>query len=474
MHRISRFVFRALFVAAVIVLQLACSGGDEDPPVIPTVITVQPSNQTVNVGQQATFSVATSGPTPTFYQWHKGWLSIPGATSPTYTTPPTVQTDDAYSYWVELGDPMPLGTSFGKINSASATLTVLPGFSLAPGSFIPTGLMLAARSEHTATLLPNGRALVVGGRVTDYLASTELYDPSTSAFMASASMSTARGQHTATLLANGKILIAGGRSDRGSDTGLSSAEIYDSSTGTFMPTGSMSIGRVGHTATLLLNGKVLVAGGRTFNPPFLVSTAELYDPSTGAFTPTSSMTASRGKHTATLLPNGKVLLVGGETASPATADLYDPATAQFTSVPLIAAAGIGGDAVLLTNGQVLAIGGRNPAFGSDPFINNAQQIDPIAGTSVLKAGLVLAREGLTATWLSNGKVLVVGGAGLGRNITRAELYDPATDTFSVTGGTLIARLLHTATLLNDGKVLIAGGQTFSSSDNPARAVLFVP
>jgi hypothetical protein len=175
-----------------------------------------------------------------------------------------------------------------------------------------------------------------------------------------------------------------------------------------------------------------------------------------------------------LLPNGKVLLVGGETASPATADLYDPATAQFTSVPLIAAAGIGADAVLLTNGQVLAVGGRNPAFGSDPFVNNAQQIDPIAGTSVLKAGLALAREGLTATLLSNGNVLVVGGAGLGRNITRAELYDPATDTFSVTGGTLIARLLHTATLLNDGRVLIAGGQTLNSSDNPARAVLFAP
>ena len=471
MHRISRFVFRALFVAAAIVLQLGCSGGDDDPPVIPTVITAQPSNQTVSVGQQASFSVATSGPAPTFYQWHKGSLSIPGATLPTYTTPPTVQTDDGYSYWVELGDPTPLGTSFGKINSAQATLTVLPGFSLAPGSFVPTGLMLAARSEHTATLLANGKVLIVGGRVTDYLASSELYDPSTGSFIASASMSTARGQHTATLLASGKVLIAGGHSHLGSDTGLSSAEIYDSSTGAFMPTGSMSIGRAGHTATLLPNGKVLVAGGRTINAPFLVSTAELYDPSTGAFTPTSSMTVSRGRHTATLLPNGKVLLVGGETTSPATADLYDSAPAQFTSVPLIAAAGIGAAAVLLTNSHVLVVGGRNPAFGSDPFINNAQQVDAIAGTSVLKAGLLLAREGLTATLLGNGKVLVVGGAGLGRNITRAELYDPATDTFSVTGGTLIARLLHTATLLNDGRVLIAGGQT---SDNPARPVLFAP
>lgn len=375
------------------------------------------------------------GSCPTFYQWYKGWIAIPGATSATYTTPPTVQTDDGYPFSVEMGDPAPqLGHSLGRISSVRATLTVLPGFSLAPGSFMSTGLMLAPRAEHTATLLPNGKVLIAGGRVSDYLASVELYDPSVGSFMAAAPMTTARGQHTATLLANGKVLIAGGRSSRSSPTtALASAEIYDPSNGAFTPASVMSTQRADHTATLLLNGKVLIAGGRTpFEAPFSVSTAELYDPATGAFTPTSSMTASRGKHTATLVPNGKVLLVGGETASPTTADLYDPATAQFTAVQLTAVAGIGASAVLLTNGHVLVVGGRNPVFGGDPFVTNAQQLDPIGGTSTVKAALVFAREEPTATLLSNGKVLVVGGTGLGRYITRAELYDPATDTFSVT------------------------------------------
>ena len=478
MHHISRSVLRAL-AAAAIVLQLGCSGG-EDSSFTPTSITVQPSNQTVNVGQQATFSVATSGPAPTFYQWYKGWVAIPGATSATYTTPPTVQTDDGYPFSVEMGDPAPqLGHSLGRISSIRATLTVLPGFSLAPGSFTPTGLMLVLRAEHTATLLPTGKVLIAGGRTSDYFASTELYDPSLGSFMAATPMITARGQHTATLLANGKVLIAGGRSERSSLTALASAEIYDPSNGAFTPTSLMSMQRADHSATLLLNGKVLIAGGRTpSDAPFLVNTAELYDPATGAFTPTSSMTAPRGKHTATLLPDGKVLLVGGETASPTTADLYDPANAQFTAVQLAAVAGIGASAVLLTNGQVLVVGGRNPVFGGDYLVTNAQQIDPIAGTSTVKAALVFAREEPTATLLSNGKVLVVGGTGLGRYITRAELYDPATDTFSVTGGELTARVLHRATLLNDGRVLIAGSLFVSSTpplhNDPAHAVVFTP
>jgi WD40 repeat protein len=115
-------------------------------------------------------------------------------------------------------------------------------------------------------------------------------------------MTTARTAHTATLLPNGKVLVAAGFAY--TDTYLSSAELYDPSTGTWTVTGALSKVRRWHTATLLPNGEVLVAAG--FN-----SNAELYDPATGTWTATGALSTNRHYHTATLLPNGKVLVVGG-------------------------------------------------------------------------------------------------------------------------------------------------------------------
>ena len=112
--------------------------------------------------------------------------------------------------------------------------------------------------------------------------------------------------HTATLLPNGKVLIAGGYYS----TELSTAELYDPSTDTFATTGSMYSGRYGHTATLLHTGKVLVVGGRS-GAGIYYSTAELYNPDTGTFSTTNSMSSARLSHTATLLHDGSVLVAGG-------------------------------------------------------------------------------------------------------------------------------------------------------------------
>ena len=145
-------------------------------------------------------------------------------------------------------------------------------------AWVTNGPMATTRSLHTATLLPNGKVLVVGGYNTNgSLALGELYDPATGKWTATAALTVARHDHTATLLANGKVLVAGGF------YAGNSAELYDPATGTWSPTGATTDARGAHTATLLANGKVLVAGGATSGGN-AISTAELYDPATGTWT----------------------------------------------------------------------------------------------------------------------------------------------------------------------------------------------
>jgi WD40 repeat protein len=199
----------------------------------------------------------------------------------------------------------------------------------ATGTWTATGSLQTARDGHTATLLPNGRVLVAGGATHGgpggVLASAELYNPATGSWTATGSMLAARWFHTATLLANGRVLVVGGQDNN--LHGQSTAELYDPATGTWTATGSMQSAHYRHTATLLPNGRVLVAGGAD-QTEVIMSTAELYDPATGSWTPTGSMHAAHYLHTATLLPNGLVLVAGGADPSAEVAELYDPATGR--------------------------------------------------------------------------------------------------------------------------------------------------
>ena len=270
------------------------------------------------------------------------------------------------------------------------------------------------------------------------------------------SLATARYFHTATLLPNGKVLVAGGSNFTSGI--LASAELYDPASGSWTATGSLVTERGGHTATLLPNGKVIVAAGYdgSFNP---LASAELYDPESGTWTATGSLANARFSHRAALLPNGKVLVAGGDDGivrSLASAELYDPESGTWTATGSLATARREHTATLLPGGKVLVAGGRGIFGGS---LASAELYDPASGTWTTTGSLATARDnGHTATLLPSGKVLVAGGQNISSDLlASAELYDPASGSWTATGSLNTARVFHTATLLPSGQVLAAGG-----------------
>ncbi len=368
--------------------------------------------------------------------------------------------------------PTTIEAALGSING-STTLNV------PRDSFVYTGSLKTARVEHTATLLNNGMVLMAGGYNDSgssyYLAGAELYNPATGTFAYTAgSLNTARRGHTATLLNNGMVLMAGGCCDSSGD--LASAELYNPATGSFSyTTGSLNTARFDHTATLLNNGMVLIAGGYNHNLGSSLASAELYNPLTETFTPTGSLNTARFDHTATLLNNGMVLMAGGGGSSGdlASAELYNPATGTFAyTTGSLNTTRVWHTATLLNNGLVLIAGGYNDFSDS---LAGAELYDPATETFTDSTGsLNTAHYYHTATLLNNGMVLIAGGVNFRIYLAGAELYNPATGTFSYTTDSMnIARERHTATLLNNGMVLLAGGYS-TSADIVASAELYGP
>ena len=239
-------------------------------------------------------------------------------------------------------------------------------FDPATSTFTRTaGSMHQLRSRATATTLENGLVLVAGGERAggQDLVSTdtaELFDPATGTFTPTGSMSTSRTRHTATLLADGRVLVVGGWNAAGW-VKLASAEIYDPATGRWSTVGSMTAPRDSFSATRLADGRVLVAGGWEGGGIGPDPTAEVFDPTTGTFTKTGSMHEPRGFHTATLLPDGRVLIVGGSSSAPTPrqAELYDPGSGTFEQTAPLGTEREQQSATLLLDGRVLIAGGAN-------------------------------------------------------------------------------------------------------------------
>jgi RHS repeat-associated protein len=296
-------------------------------------------------------------------------------------------------------------------------------------------------------------------------------------------MSVARQDHVAILLSTGTVLVAGGRSTTTSTTGLASAELFDRTTNTWSPTGSMTTGgRYQFTATQLgtnsnsnTSAHVLVAGGS--NAGASLSTAQLYSVSAGTWAPVATnLPAVRSSHTATLLASGKVLLAAGVSGSTVlnTAVLYDPSTGTGTWTPTgsMPQPVKGHTATLLAatsnttlKNKVIVVGGNSGTAS----VGNVQLFDGTSAWSSLTA-LSSAREGQTATALVNGNVLITGGKSGTTILNTTQLFNAASGSGSwASAGTMTAaRQLHTATLLPagtvaNGQVLLTGGNNSSGT-----------
>jgi hypothetical protein len=348
------------------------------------------------------------------------------------------------------------------------------------GNRVEALAMTTARANAAAIRLRDGRVLICGGTLTGQvggvLSSAELYDPASRTFTTTGSMTVPRAGQTITMLRDARVLLTGGVQNAGFRSQLSSAEIYDPAAGTFSATGSMSVPREGHTATILRDGSVLVAGGSD-NGIHTLDTAEIFDPSTGTFSRAGHLHQPRVAHVAALLGTGKVLIAGGGRGgmpggyiSYDTAEMYDPSTRSFNAVRAhMKSDRVGAAAVKLNDGRVLIVGGksgrvvtsRHRNLSSLTPLNTAEIFDPESGAFIRTGDMSAPHYLATATMLADGNVLVVGGwtirGPLVVGMRDAEVYQPETNRFVNVGQTNVPRLTNTATLLNDGEVLIAGG-----------------
>ena len=389
---------------------------------------------------------------------------INGATTPYVQTGLT--TGNTYYYRVS------------AVNAGGETLSdekfsfVYAGGNLA-GTYVSTGNMAQARANPQATLLKDGTVLVTGGlnsntqtwgptfpygiisNTYNVLNSTEIYNPTTGIFTSGANMTAQRWGHTQILLQNGKVLIVGGTSGgyvlaTAGTTPLNSAEIYDPTIGISTATGSMMVPRSSPTATLLQNGKVLIAGGYGTG-----KLTELYDPATGQFTNAGNMVGIVWVTSATLLSNGKVILTGTTantgiaSTSVVTPELYDPFAGTFTAVGNITKSTT--SATLLPNGKVLLMGqssSTGASISDDLYDPTTNSFTATGVTSATGAALPLPNAKL---------------------FTGTGIFDPTTGLTTTVGAHISiyqqAALSNssTNTLLPNGKVLVTGGAYVSGS-----------
>ncbi len=330
-------------------------------------------------------------------------------------------------------------------------------------AFTAVGEMHEARVAHQATLLRTGKVLITGGLSPEdgfesVLDSVELYDPETRRFVLASPMAAARTQHTASLLPSGDVLVAGGF-ERGA-LALASAELFEAATGSFRSLGSMSAARGGHTANVLGDGSVLLCGG--FEGNDALASTERFDPASLGFDPGPDMPLPRGGHAAVRLATGDVLLAGGYVGAVQGQDVrYDATSETFRLVDGVGVNMTYPSAALLPTGEVLIAGGFAPASSvpTDATWLYRPGLDTLVSSDALKE----QRGGHTLDLLPDGDVLSVGG--IAQASLSSEILPLIPGDIESVAAMALPRADHTATLLYNGEVVIAGGtRGFSGLD----------
>lgn len=264
-----------------------------------------------------------------------------------------------------------------------------------------------------------------------------------------------RTWHSATLMNDGRVLLVGG--SNGADEHYNVVEIYDPASGALLPAAPLNTPRHEHTATRLGDGRVLVVGGYNAGQGW-VADAEIYDPTTGAWTVLPPLFSHGVQHSATLLADGRVLVAGGCYGSSACTDrveIFDPQTNTWMEAAPLASDLSSHAGVLLDDGRVLVAGGAGSRGTGE-----AQLYDPQSNTWSFAGGMIQPRVQAPMVKLADGRVLAVGGLVGSENpaaLASAEIYDPSTNTWIEAGALSQPRYAHSLVLLADGQVMALGG-----------------
>ena len=358
----------------------------------------------------------------------------------------------------------------GRMPTGLRTSTLLDTaelFDPATGTFSPTGRMVVGSEAHVATLLADGRVLVIGGFGSNSDLA-QIFDPETGSWSSAGTMLHPRFALAATLLKDGRVLVSGGMDS------TSTTELFDPSTGRFEAGPSMANPRYGHTSVRLADGRVLIIGGSDGNQA--MGSVEVYDPATGRVSTTGSLVTERISASAVLLADGRVLVAGGTLANdaPLSAELYDPNTGTFQQAAFATRMHIG-VAHRLLDGRVLVTGDQPEVF--DPSATMpVPTVTPRSDRIFIATGEPIEdRVAHSATRLPDGRILIIGGQspsvwGPGRDqLASAEIYDPTTGSFAATGAMRVSQVPdvddtvfgHSALLLSDGRVLVMGDRRLS-------------
>lgn len=359
-----------------------------------------------------------------------------------------------------------------EVVQAPAKLTIE---AMQAGDWSPGGSMAIPRAAHKVVVIAGGNFLILGGVVAGSQAGSaeelthkvELYDPISGTSSFTGSMNAGAGAPsttTATLLMDGRVLVVGNYNS--SQVGKASAEIYDPVSGSWSMTEPLFNHGSLHTATLLSDGRVLVVGGCEVEGEGGASMrAELFEPSTNAWVETESLTEPRCGHTGILLGNGYVLIAGGVGADGeflSSALIYNPNIGQWLGTGDMKTPRAEAASVLMTNERVLVTGGLAKSDENTVTINSVEIYDPDTGEWKAAEPMLQARYGHSITRLSTGLVLVAGGVQVATNIEDiylgdVEVFDPITGVWTYIATLDTPRAFHAAAFLPNGHLLVLGG-----------------